>query len=185
MTFEDVTAKVEKYRDRGRGKGSSLCPAHPDKDPSLSLLKGGDRTLLHCFAGCSPEAICSALGIEVSDLFVEPKTRKRRLSKPPAPRVVTRISSHETPKILREYAHKLLAIADGYDHSSSAVLERARNMNIDEWTPEDLDRALDIVARAKQKQQLVTAIDDLAGTLKTSAMDLERKYHASRPRKTR
>jgi len=180
MTFEEVTAKVEKFRDRGGGKGTSRCPAHPDTNPSLSLLDVGDRTLLHCFAGCSPQAICSALDIEVSDLFVEPKTRKSRLSKPAAPRAVTRISSHETPKMLREYAHKLLALADRYDHSSSTVLERARNMNIDEWTPEDLDWALRMVDRGLNTRRLVSALDDLAYNLKSCAMEREQPAYASR-----
>jgi predicted transcriptional regulator len=45
------------------------CPAHDDKTPSLSIAESGGKILLHCHAGCPPEAICAALGLKLSDLF--------------------------------------------------------------------------------------------------------------------
>jgi hypothetical protein len=45
------------------------CPAHADKNPSLSLTERDGKILLKCFAGCSSEVICAELGIELSDLF--------------------------------------------------------------------------------------------------------------------
>ncbi len=49
---------------------SACCPAHDDENPSLSIREGNDgKILLHCFAGCPVDAICHALGLEVSDLF--------------------------------------------------------------------------------------------------------------------
>lgn len=48
----------------------ALCPAHDDKNPSLSINKGEDeRILLHCFAGCTTEDIVAAAGLTMSDLF--------------------------------------------------------------------------------------------------------------------
>jgi len=55
----------------------ALCPAHSDKSPSLSIGEGGGKILLHCFAGCSVEAICAAAGIEVRDLFTEPRLPRK------------------------------------------------------------------------------------------------------------
>src|SRR5947209_3719154 len=54
-----------------RGEGwTARCPAHDDRDPSLSISTGDDgRILLHCHAGCSVEAICRALGVRVAKLF--------------------------------------------------------------------------------------------------------------------
>jgi 5S rRNA maturation endonuclease (ribonuclease M5) len=50
------------------------CPAHDDHHPSLSICLGEDgRILLYCHAGCSLEAICAAMHIEVRDLFPEPR----------------------------------------------------------------------------------------------------------------
>ncbi|MFG0313131.1 MAG: hypothetical protein ACF8LL_02940, partial [Phycisphaerales bacterium] len=46
------------------------CPAHDDEKPSLSISAGRDgRALLHCFAGCSPEAVVESLGMSMQDLF--------------------------------------------------------------------------------------------------------------------
>lgn len=48
----------------------SLCPAHEDDKPSLSVSEGKDgRALVHCFAGCSVEAICEAINLTPADLF--------------------------------------------------------------------------------------------------------------------
>jgi len=49
----------------------ALCPAHGDKTPSLSVKEGDDgRVLIHCFAGCSTEAVIGALSLTMEDLFV-------------------------------------------------------------------------------------------------------------------
>ena len=46
------------------------CPAHEDRTPSLSLKEGdGGKVILHCFAGCSAEAIVASMGMTMHDLF--------------------------------------------------------------------------------------------------------------------
>ena len=46
------------------------CPAHDDKNPSLSISEGRDgRTLLKCFAGCTAEQIITTVGLRMSDLM--------------------------------------------------------------------------------------------------------------------
>ena len=46
------------------------CPAHEDRTPSLSVREGDDeRVLVNCFAGCSAEQICEAVGLSLSDLM--------------------------------------------------------------------------------------------------------------------
>lgn len=48
----------------------ALCPAHNDRQPSLSLSEGDDcRALLICHRGCEFEAILGALGLKAADLF--------------------------------------------------------------------------------------------------------------------
>ena len=48
------------------------CPAHDDRNPSLSIKQGEDgRVLVYCHAGCSVESICAALGIAKRDLFAD------------------------------------------------------------------------------------------------------------------
>jgi putative DNA primase/helicase len=67
--------KLQAFLDRLQGvkrNGAgwmARCPAHEDKNPSLSICERNGNTLLKCFAGCSFEAVCSALGIEPHELF--------------------------------------------------------------------------------------------------------------------
>lgn len=60
MEAERITRAL---RGRWHGRyGVACCPAHDDKNPSLSLANGpSGRLLLHCHAGCSFEAILGAL----------------------------------------------------------------------------------------------------------------------------
>jgi len=51
-------------------KGTARCPAHEDRSPSLSFCVGADdRAVVHCHAGCRPEAVVAALGFQMTDLF--------------------------------------------------------------------------------------------------------------------
>jgi hypothetical protein len=46
------------------------CPAHEDQNPSLKIDQGNDgRVLLHCHAGCPVEAMTTAIGVRMRDLF--------------------------------------------------------------------------------------------------------------------
>lgn len=48
----------------------ALCPAHNDKNPSLSILERSDNSLtLRCWAGCSLDEILGALGLQRRHLF--------------------------------------------------------------------------------------------------------------------
>lgn len=60
-------------RKNGEGKWLACCPAHADRSPSLSVAYRDGRWLLHCFAGCDTGDILAAVGLEMSDLFDEPK----------------------------------------------------------------------------------------------------------------
>ena len=46
------------------------CTAHNDRNPSLIIFEGDDGcVLLKCFAGCSADDICAAIGLTLRDLF--------------------------------------------------------------------------------------------------------------------
>jgi len=51
------------------------CPAHEDGTPSLHVSQGKTRAVLHCFAQCKSDAIVSALGLTITDLYDERGTR--------------------------------------------------------------------------------------------------------------
>lgn len=58
-----------------RSKGMCCCPAHADRTPSLSITLGKRAILVHCFAGCTNEAVIQAmarLGVRIADLFDGP-----------------------------------------------------------------------------------------------------------------
>jgi hypothetical protein len=60
-------------------KATARCPAHDDRDPSLTVGIGVDgRALVHCHAGCPVEAILEALRLAWPDLFPPGHHRARR-----------------------------------------------------------------------------------------------------------
>lgn len=75
MNLESILNQLNKVRPNGNGY-MACCPAHDDHSPSLTVSEGDDeRILLKCFAGCETEAIVSALGLSLSDLFPPKKTQ--------------------------------------------------------------------------------------------------------------
>jgi DNA primase len=74
--IELVLSRVKGCRKEGEGF-KACCPAHDDRDPSLSVTEGADgRVLLKCFGqDCAVQEIVSRLGLEMSDLF--PKSASR------------------------------------------------------------------------------------------------------------
>lgn len=70
--IDSLISRLEKVKSTGQGRWVACCPAHQDKTPSLAIREAEDgRILLHCFSGCSVDAVVSAIGIELSDLFPE------------------------------------------------------------------------------------------------------------------
>lgn len=77
---EVVRAALEAHDCRPRGTAErgiqARCPAHDDRNPSLTLTAGRDGTaLLTCHASCDRESIVRALGLEWADLFPESRQR--------------------------------------------------------------------------------------------------------------
>jgi putative DNA primase/helicase len=60
VTAEDIARALE---GRKSGNGWMVrCVAHEDRNPSMSITPGDDgRPLVHCFAGCSQDAVVGAL----------------------------------------------------------------------------------------------------------------------------
>jgi hypothetical protein len=147
--IETIIGQLEKVRKSGKGY-IACCPAHNDRRPSLSISEGDDgRILLYCFAGCTVQNICKALGIEVKDLFPDGQgmplkqqsdaLRKRKL--------------HKKYEILKN--RSFLAMADFRDN-----LERA--FEKDQFDiPPDITRAVhDLPLIEHYMQVLATGSDD-------------------------
>ena len=88
--IERITAALDQRGLSHRQNGSGLlaqCPAHEDRNPSLSITEEKDRVLLMCFAGCDFGEIMEALGLELKDAFeqsTEPKKTAKKRAKPKA-----------------------------------------------------------------------------------------------------
>ena len=77
INIQDFVSRLHSARGRN-GRYSARCPAHDDKHASLSVTESNDgKILLKCHAGCTAEQIVSAMGLELSDLFMQE-------SRPPA-----------------------------------------------------------------------------------------------------
>ena len=77
---------AERLHARRSGDGwLARCPAHTDRNPSLSINEQDGKILLHCHAGCTTEAVCAAVGIEMRELFCD---------------------NHAEPRIVGEYHYR-------------------------------------------------------------------------------
>jgi hypothetical protein len=68
MSAVDILARLQGVRRSGKG-WTAKCPAHEDKQNSLSIHHRDGKWLLKCHAGCGWEAVVAALGVGPSDLF--------------------------------------------------------------------------------------------------------------------
>ena len=68
MPIEVVLDRLKGVKKEG-ARWKALCPAHADRQPSLSVGVGRDRqVLLKCFAGCTFEQVLAALDLKKGDL---------------------------------------------------------------------------------------------------------------------
>lgn len=71
-----VLAALAAVRQSGASYGAR-CPAHEDRQASLSIAVGTDgRVLVKCHAGCSAEQIVAAAGLTLGDLFPDSRRAK-------------------------------------------------------------------------------------------------------------
>lgn len=61
VDIKRIAHALGKATPNGQGY-TCLCPAHNDRNPSLSVSRGNDgRMLLHCFAGCDFKSVLNAI----------------------------------------------------------------------------------------------------------------------------
>jgi hypothetical protein len=60
------------------GHYRARCPAHKSRNLSLSVTDRNGAVLIHCFAGCGNDAVTTALGLTLSDLYDEPLDHERK-----------------------------------------------------------------------------------------------------------
>ena len=133
IASEPVERVLSGLRARGlspkrSGSGwSCRCPAHEDRNPSLSIGVGEDgRALVNCHAGCSAEAVARALALAMRDLMRAPAQTDR----PPARRRTGRATPTAAHSVHRETGTPEAMIAD---------LERRHGPASARWTYHSAD----------------------------------------------
>ena len=72
MTYDEILSHLQ-VKKRYQDKAQCQCPAHDDRQASLTVTKGRDSVLIHCHANCSIENVLLAAGLKMSDLFYQEK----------------------------------------------------------------------------------------------------------------
>lgn len=107
MSAQALIDKLERVRQTGSGTWIARCPAHEDKNPSMTVRECEDgRVLLHCFAGCAVQDVLGAVGLEFDALFPpKPIEHAKPLRRPFPAADVLEALAHESKVVL-------IAIAD-------------------------------------------------------------------------
>ncbi len=75
-SFDDFLALFpESPRQKILGGWNVICPAHQDKNPSLSATLKANRILVNCQAGCKTEDVLKLKGLILADLFLDSNHR--------------------------------------------------------------------------------------------------------------
>lgn len=82
MELSPFLDKLGNVKKGSGNKYTALCPAHQDKERSLSITADHEKILVKCFAGCTTEAVMESLGLSMADLFFGNN------SKPTTPKIV-------------------------------------------------------------------------------------------------
>jgi hypothetical protein len=98
MTTETVLERLKGVKRTGEKTWMACCPAHADKNPSLSISEGAaGKILVKCFAGCASENVAGALGLKMADLMGEDAEKDKPAKK---------AGSKKRGKIVARYDYK-------------------------------------------------------------------------------
>ena len=168
MRAADFAQCVRGAQQRG-SQWSAFCPAHDDeRNRSLSFCAGDRGVIVHCFAGCSVEAIAAACGLTVRDLFYDNDT-PCHLRKPVSPK--PRLDLNATAFRLRFHSDLLYLRAH-------CVLGAAASLDVTTWGDDALARAVNSVASAYADLERVALLDGVAFTLRCRLLKTEMHYAA-------
>jgi hypothetical protein len=79
-TIIDNLAELGRVHHRGERQASAQCPAHEDRNPSLSVRYTDGKVLIKCFSGCDYRDVLTALDLHPSALFDGPSKSDQKSS---------------------------------------------------------------------------------------------------------
>lgn len=68
VSAEPLLSRLDKVRKNGHG-WMACCPAHTDRNQSLSVTEKDGKVLLYCFAGCQTIDVLTAVGMGWADIM--------------------------------------------------------------------------------------------------------------------
>lgn len=139
ITAEAFAALLIKPRQNKRG-WIACCPAHQDRHPSLAISDGERGVLLKCWAGCAVEDITAAVGVSVTDLFYD--TNRGAVEYPAA------LKQRQAERARREQAYEVQGLASDLLREAERLTQSARNIDISQWSDEELNHCLNDLADA-------------------------------------
>lgn len=75
MSAQTFIDRLQRVKNSGSDRGLASCPGplheRGDQNRSLSWKLEGERVLFHCFAGCEPSEVLSAMGLTFRDVMPE------------------------------------------------------------------------------------------------------------------
>jgi hypothetical protein len=123
VSAELLLSRLQKVKRTGTGRYMACCPSHEDRSASLSIREVDDgRVLVHCFAGCSVDAVVHAAGLELSDLFPPRADDDRRPARVRRPF----LASDAIKALRRELTVAWLILADVAAGKDLTELDRKR-----------------------------------------------------------
>jgi putative DNA primase/helicase len=134
-----------RYRDHS-SFAQAQCPAHQDREPSLTVYAKPGRIRLRCWAGCYDRDILAVLGLGIPALYDEPLSQRRNapyvydaLAVPALPEI-TATDDGNALRLVAEHGHEFRRVADmkrwltwdgtrwALDHEDRAVREAAKEL---------------------------------------------------------
>src|SRR5215217_1335759 len=114
LSVHDWLEVLEGAKPKAGGGYMARCPAHDDKNPSLSLDVGENGgAIVHCFAGCEYAEIKAAAGLERS-APPEPPSRATRTTRTTVFKIRDAVGRHvadhvrkEKPDASKDYSWRL------------------------------------------------------------------------------
>jgi predicted transcriptional regulator len=68
--FDNLLSHFKINKTNGK-QIQAFCPAHQDKNASLSITLDGNKALIHCFAGCDIDDVLKSANLATGDLFLD------------------------------------------------------------------------------------------------------------------
>ena len=158
---------------QSKGGWQALCPAHDDRNPSLSIADNGEgQVLVTCFAGCTFDAILDALGLRGHSnghKAADPPPKARPKREPPKPQALPNRKTDTRYDYLDENG-KLIFVVIRHDW-------RDKPKTFSQWIP--AEEAGSWLPTSPVGQRPMYGLPDIIGTLgKVAIVEGEKCVHA-------